>query len=149
MFLNSGYEVIITGIEAAFIAQVLKFIGYSLWNRKVDFSVLTTTGRMPSSHTAGVTAVSATVGIITGFESIEFAIALTYTLVVMYDAAGLRRSTGKIASCLNKIMEEIYTHGQAAPERLKELLGHTPLEVFGGAILGIGLAFLNHYYVFQ
>ncbi len=149
MILNSGYEVIISGLEAAFMAQVLKFIGYSLINKKIDFSVLTTTGRMPSSHTAGVTAVSTVVALITGLDSIEFAIALTFTLVVMYDAAGLRRSTGKIASCLNKIMEEIYTHGQAAPQRLKELLGHTPLEVFGGLVLGVALAFFNHYYVFQ
>ena len=147
MLLNSGFEVIITGIEAAFLAQVLKFIGYSLWNRKIDFSVLTTTGRMPSSHTAGVTAVSAAVAIITGIDSIEFAIALTFTLVVMYDAAGLRRSTGKIASCLNKIMEEIYTHGQAAPERLKELLGHTPFEVFIGCIWGIFVAWAIHLYL--
>ena len=76
MFLNTSYEVIATGLEAAFIAQLLKFIGYTIKHRKVNFQVLATTGGMPSSHTAGVIALSTTVGFICGFDQIEFAIAL-------------------------------------------------------------------------
>ena len=149
MFLNTSYEVIVNGIEAAIVAQLLKFLGHLIKNRKVDFQVLATTGGMPSSHTAGVVSLSTTVGIICGFDSIEFAIAIGYALVVMYDAAGLRRSTGKIAACLNKMRDDFYANGQMPTERLKELLGHTPFEVFAGALLGVYMAFMNHYYLFQ
>lgn len=149
MFLNTSYEIIVNGIEAAIIAQLLKFIGHLIKTRKVDFQVLATTGGMPSSHTAGVVSLSTTVGIICGFDSVEFAIAIGYALVVMYDAAGLRRSTGKIAACLNKIRDDFYANGQMPTERLKELLGHTPFEVFVGALLGIYIAFMNHFYLFQ
>ncbi len=149
MLLNTSYEVIITGIESAIIAQLLKFIGYTIKHKKVNFQLLATTGGMPSSHTAGVVSLSTTVGLICGFDQVEFAIAVGYALVVMYDAAGLRRSTGKIAACLNKIRDDFYSHGQMSNERLKELLGHTPFEVFVGALLGIAMAFINHYYVFQ
>ncbi len=149
MFLNTSYEIIVNGIESAIVAQLLKFIGHIIKTRKVDFQVLATTGGMPSAHTAGVVSLSTTVGFICGFESVEFAIALGYALVVMYDAAGLRRSTGKIAACLNKIRDDFYANGQMPAERLKELLGHTPFEVFVGALLGIYIAYVNHYYLFQ
>ena len=149
MFLNTSYEIIVNGIESAIVAQLLKFIGHIIKTRKVDFQVLATTGGMPSAHTAGVVALSCTVGFICGFESVEFAIALGYALVVMYDAAGLRRSTGKIAACLNKIRDDFYANGQMPAERLKELLGHTPFEVFVGALLGVYIAYVNHYCLFQ
>ena len=149
MFLNTSYEILINGIGAAILAQLLKFIGHFFKTKKFDFEVLATTGGMPSAHTAGVIALSTTVGFIYGFDDPIFAIALGYALVVMYDAAGLRRSTGKIAACLNKICDEVYSQGQMQPERLKELLGHTPVEVFGGAILGAIIAFINHFYLFQ
>lgn len=149
MFLNTSYEIIVNGIESAIVAQLLKFIGHIIKTKKVDFQVLATTGGMPSAHTAGVVSLSTTVGFICGFESVEFAIALGYALVVMYDAAGLRRSTGKIAACLNKIRDDFYANGQMPAERLKELLGHTPFEVFVGALLGIYIAYVNHYYLFQ
>ena len=149
MFLNTSYEIILNGIEAAIVAQLLKFIGHVVIKKQVDFQVLATTGGMPSAHTAGVVALSSTVGFICGFDSVEFAIALGYALVVMYDAAGLRRSTGKIAACLNKIRDDFYSSGQMPAERLRELLGHTPFEVFVGALLGIYIAFMNHFYLFQ
>lgn len=149
MFLNTSYEIIINGLEAAFVAQLLKFIGHIIKTRKVDFQVLATTGGMPSAHTGGVVALSTTVGLICGFDSVEFAIAIGYALVVMYDAAGLRRSTGKIAACLNKICDDYYEKGQVPVARLKELLGHTPFEVFVGALLGAYIAFVNHLYLFQ
>lgn len=149
MLLNTSYEVIINGIEAAIMAQLLKFIGHIFKTRKIDFQVLATTGGMPSAHTAGVIALSTTIGFICGFDQVEFAIAIGYALVVMYDAAGLRRSTGKIAACLNKICDEFYSQGQMQPERLKELLGHTPVEVLGGALLGVYIAYINHFCLFQ
>lgn len=149
MFLNTSYEIILNGIEAAIVAQLLKFIGHIIKTRKIDFQVLATTGGMPSAHTAGVVSLSTTVGFICGFNSVEFAIAIGYALVVMYDAAGLRRSTGKIAACLNKIRDDFYANGQMPTERLKELLGHTPFEVFVGALLGAYVAYVNHFCLFQ
>lgn len=142
--LNTGYEALFTGITAAMIAQIIKFFLHLFLKHKVDFKKFTTTGGMPSSHSAGVVGIATSVGIITGYSSISFAIAMGYALVVMYDAAGLRRASGKMAACLNKIMDDFYKHEvQAVGGKLKELLGHTPLEVFMGA----AFAFVYAYYV--
>ena len=146
MLRDTSIGIMITGLEAAFIAQILKFLGHILIKRKIDFQVLATTGGMPSAHTAGVVSLSTMVGFICGFESVEFAIAIGYAFVVMYDAAGLRRATGKIAACLNKIRDDFYENKQMPTDRLKELLGHTPLEVFCGMILGIIIPFVVHYW---
>lgn len=101
---------------------------------------------MPSSHSAGVVGISTSVGLITGFDSISFAIAMGYALVVMYDAAGLRRASGKMAACLNKILDDFYKHEvQSMGGKLKELLGHTPVEVFAGALLAVGYAYYLHF----
>lgn len=148
--LNTGYEVLFTGLTGAFIAQIIKFVLHLIFERKVDFKLFTTTGGMPSSHTAGVVGISTSVGIITGFNSISFAIATGYALVVMYDAAGLRRASGKMAVCLNKIMDDFYKHDvQSVGGKLKELLGHTPIEVFAGAALGVVYAYYIHFYALQ
>ena len=100
---------------------------------------------MPSTHSAGVVALATSVGIIQGFSSIDFAIAIGFSLVTMYDAAGVRRAAGKTAASLNKMMEEFYNHDlRAVGGKLKELLGHTPLEVVVGAIYGVLFAFDFH-----
>jgi len=147
MFLNTSVEILFTAIEAALIAQILKFIGYLITHKNLNFKILTTTGGMPSSHSAGTVALSTSVGLICGFDSVEFAIAVGYALVVMYDAAGLRRAAGRTAANLNKIMDDFY-HGINPSQKLKELLGHTPFEVFVGTILGVIIAYANHYVFF-
>lgn len=148
--LNTGYEVLLTGMLAAFIAQMIKFILHLVCERKINFKIFTTTGGMPSSHSAGVVGLSTSVGLITGFDSISFAIALGYAMIVMYDAAGLRRASGKMATCLNKIMDDFYKHDvQSAGGKLKELLGHTPVEVVAGAILGVAYAYYMHFYALR
>lgn len=148
--INTGYEVLFTGLSAAFIAQVLKFFLHLIIKKKVDFKLFTTTGGMPSSHSAGVVGIAASVGIISGFSSIIFAVAMGYALVVMYDAAGLRRASGKMAACLNRMMDDFYKHDvQSVGGKLKELLGHTPVEVFAGAALGVVYAYFIHFYVLQ
>ena len=148
--LNTGYEVLASALMAAFIAQVLKFILHLICEKKVNFKIFTTTGGMPSSHSAAVVSLSTSVGIITGFDSISFAIATGYALVVMYDAAGLRRASGKMAVCLNKIMDDFYKHDvQSVGGKLKELLGHTPIEVFAGAALGILYAYYLHFMILR
>lgn len=145
---NTGYEVISSGVLSAFLAQVLKFIIFTIKSRKINFKIFTTTGGMPSSHSAGVMAVSTTVGIIEGFDSIIFAVALGFSLITMYDAAGVRRAAGKTAACLNRMMEDFYKHDvQSIGGKLKELLGHTPLEVIMGAIFGIVFAYVYHYFI--
>ena len=97
---------------------------------------------MPSTHSAAVISLSTIVGILEGFDSIIFALSLGISLIIMYDAAGLRRAAGKTAACLNKVMEEIYNHDlEAVGGKLKELLGHTPLEVWVGATYGFVFAY--------
>ena len=88
---NTGYEVIFTAFSAIFTAQVLKFIIFLIFKHKLDLRLFTTTGGMPSSHSAGVMGLSTAVGLICGFSSIEFAIAIGYACIVMYDAAGVAR----------------------------------------------------------
>lgn len=145
---NNGYEVILCGILSAFIAQIIKFILFTIKNKKINFKIFSTTGGMPSSHSAGVMGLSTLVGILEGFDSIIFALSLGFSLIIMYDAAGLRRAAGKTAACLNKMMEDFYHHDlQSVGGKLKELLGHTPLEVFMGAIFGICFAYLFHSFV--
>lgn len=145
---NTGYELIFAGIIAAMSAQLIKFLGYSIRYRKINFSVLFTTGGMPSSHSAGVCSMATSAGLIRGFDSVEFAIAVGLALVVMYDAAGIRRAAGKMAVTLNKMMEDVYSHNsQEVGEKLKELLGHTPFEVFVGSLWGIFAAWAIHLYI--
>ena len=143
---SNGYEVIFCGTLSAFTAQVLKLFTFAFVNKKFNFKIFTTTGGMPSSHSAGVMAVATSVGLIAGFDSLFFAVALAQALITIYDAAGIRRAAGKQAACLNKIMDDFYKHDvQAIGGKLKELLGHTPLEVFVGSALGIVLACYIHF----
>jgi len=127
---------------AMMIAQVTKFAIYSIRGRKLDFSWLFQTGGMPSSHSAVVTALSMEIGLRSGFDSPLFAAVLVFSLVIMYDAAGLRRAAGKQAKVLNFILEDIYQGHNVSEERMKEFLGHTPLEVAVGAAMGLVIALL-------
>ncbi len=147
MFYNTGYEVLFTGVASACIAQILKVIFYFLTHKKINFKIFTTTGGMPSSHSAGVVSLSMSVGLVEGFSSVSFAIALGFALVVLQDAAGLRRAAGKTAATLNRLVSEIIEHtNETKPyEVLKELLGHTPFEVFMGSLLGIACALWFHF----
>jgi hypothetical protein len=145
---NNGYEVITCAIASAFFAQLIKFVLFTVKNKKINFKIFSTTGGMPSSHSAGVMGLSTIVGILQGYDSILFAISLGFSLIIMYDAAGLRRAAGKTAACLNRMMEDFYHHDlQSVGGKLKELLGHTPFEVFVGAIFGIVFAYLFHGFV--
>ena len=103
------------------------------------------TGGMPSSHAASVAALSTSIGIQQGFRSLLFAAALYFSLVVMYDAAGLRRAAGRQAMVLNRLIDEHFTHPGESAQKLMELLGHTPFEVLVGAMLGVCSAVLWHW----
>ncbi len=144
--LNTGLEVIFTAFTAIFTAQVIKCFVFLIIKRKLDVRLFTTTGGMPSSHSAGVMGLSTAVGLINGFHSIEFAIAIGFACIVMYDAAGVRRAAGKQAACLNRIIMDVYKQDLAeAGGKLKELLGHTPMQVFVGAAYGVLYAYGVHY----
>jgi uncharacterized protein len=126
------------------LAQTIKIIIGIVREKRFNFRWLVTTGGFPSTHTAAVAALSTVVGFYYGVGSIIFEITVVFTLIIMFDAAGVRRAVGKQASVLNHIIDDIYAKGEITETRLKELLGHTPLEVFSGAALGIVVALLLH-----
>ena len=149
-FYNTGYEVMFVAFSGIILAQLVKCFLHLIVKRNLDLRLFTTTGGMPSSHSAGVMGLSTTVGLIQGFSSIDFAIALGFAFIVMYDAAGVRRAAGKQAACLNKIIMDLYKQDlQEAGGNLKELLGHTPMQVFVGALFGIIYAYYIHHFLFR
>ena len=103
------------------------------------------TGGMPSSHAASVSALSTSVGLEEGFRSTLFGVTLFFSLIVMYDAAGLRRAAGRHAAVLNRLIDEHFKHPEEGAQKLMELLGHTPLEVLAGSILGTLTAVVWHW----
>lgn len=136
----------VTAIICWFVAQVLKVITVLIVDRKIDFSRFIGSGGMPSSHSAFVTGLAVSVVFASGFESEVFSIAAVLALVVMYDAAGVRRAAGEQAKILNQMITEWGKQNFKNTEvRLKELLGHTPMQVFAGAVLGIAIAMLRHF----
>lgn len=147
-FYNTGYEAFVAGLLSATIAQIIKVITYICIHKKINFKIFTTTGGMPSSHTAGVIALSTSVGLIQGFDSLIFAVSLGFSLIVMQDASGVRRAAGKTAATLNRLVDEFVqkNHEVKPYATLKELLGHTPLEVFCGMILGIIVPLVIHFW---
>lgn len=120
-----------------FAIQTFKVIWDLVVNRKFNFKRIFGAGGMPSSHSAVVMALTILIGKQVGFDSYEFAMSLVFSGVVMYDAAGVRRAAGKQATLLNKIIETPGLTGVQIQERLVEVLGHTPFQVFVGAIIGI------------
>lgn len=145
-FYNTGYEAIFCGLAGTFIAQFIKVFTYLFTHKKINFKIFTTTGGMPSSHTAGVIGLSTSVALIEGLDSMLFAVSIGFSLVIMQDAAGLRRAAGKTAATLNRLVDEFVQKNQEVKPYavLKELLGHTPLEVFCGMILGIAVSLVVH-----
>lgn len=129
---------------ALFTAQVLKVIISLFIEKKINFRKFLDTGSMPSSHTSSVVSLTTAIGIREGLQSPLFSLSVVFAVVVMYDATGVRRAAGKQASVLNKIVSNLKKREGYAiiEENLKEFLGHTPLEVFGGAVLGVIVAFL-------
>jgi len=119
------------------IAQAAKVLLTSYRQRRLNLRVLAETGGMPSSHSAIVMGLTTAVGKYAGVSSAPFAIALIFTFVVMYDAAGLRRAAGRQAEVLNRLVEDLVHMRGVQEQRLRELLGHTPMEVIVGAAIGL------------
>jgi uncharacterized protein len=121
------------------IAQVLKVVVTSVRRRHLDLRVLADQGGMPSSHSAIVAALTTVVGRLNGVTSDVFAIALIFSVVVMYDAQGVRRAAGLQAAVLNRLVDDLMAHRPIQETRLRELIGHTPVEVLVGAALGVAV----------
>ena len=124
------------------IIQLWKFIWDSIKTRKINFRRLLGAGGMPSSHSAVVTSLMITVGSYKGWGSPEFALAVMFACIVMYDAAGVRRAAGKQARILNQIVNTKEMSELEVREKLVEVLGHTPFEVFIGALIGVVYALI-------
>lgn len=134
--------VLVAAAWAWAVAQALKFLVYSLRDRRINLRYLTTMGGMPSSHSATVAGLATAVAVREGVRSTVFALALVFAFVVMYDAAGVRRAAMAQAKILNQIIDELFQGHPISETRLRELLGHTPFEVLIGALLGIVIAYL-------
>ena len=134
--------VLLAALTAWLIAQVLKvmieFIKFKKWNWAVVFEA----GGMPSSHSAMVSATALSIGLIMGFDTPVFAVAAIFAMIVIYDATGVRRESGKQAVLINSIIEE-FSKGKIPPQdKLKEVLGHTPGESILGTLLGLSIGFV-------
>lgn len=136
-------NVLLMAVLACLTAQGLKLVIEWIRHRKVDIKFLVSTGGMPSAHSALVGALATGVGQAMGWSSPDFAIACLFAVIVMYDAAGVRQAAGKQARILNQIIDELFQEDKEFnEERLKELLGHTPVQVFVGLALGISISLL-------
>ncbi|KPK98908.1 MAG: hypothetical protein AMJ95_02225 [Omnitrophica WOR_2 bacterium SM23_72] len=135
-------KILMTTLSAWLIAQTIKVVLGIIRQKKFDFRWFIGTGGMPSSHVAGASCLATSIGLEYGFSSVAFALAASFALVVMFDAQGVRRATGRQARILNKITEDIYWQGRIDEEKLRELIGHTPVEVIAGFLLGVVIAML-------
>ncbi len=130
-------KVLWIALSASLVAQLIKVAIETIRRRTLRLQVFFETGGMPSSHSALVSALATGVGMTQGWDSSLFAIACVFAVIVMYDATGIRRAAGQQAQVLNQIVVEVFEN--APPDPLKELLGHTPVQVLVGAIVGIVL----------
>ena len=143
-----GNRLLDVAIISCFIAQFYKVFSPILKGEKIQWARLIQTGGMPSSHASTVVSLSTGVWLLKGTSSIEFAISMIFSSIVLYDATGIRRQAGKHAKALNRLVESIEKKDgiEIISEELKEFLGHTPIEVFWGSVLGviIGLLFRGY-----
>lgn len=134
-------HVLFAALIGWFLAQMLKIPIYYAVEKRWDWHRFHGSGGMPSSHTAMVVTGSIMVGALNGFDSALFAASVVFSSVVMYDAAGVRRETGRQAEVINQILQDVLINGKPISDvELKELVGHKPIEVACGAILGIVIA---------
>ncbi len=144
-----GNNILDVVFVAWFIAQFYKVIVSIIIDKKLSIKRFWETGGMPSSHSSTVSALATSVGIVYGTATPLFAVSIVFAIIVLHDAAGIRRAAGKQASVLNrlgaslnKLVDERFNE-----ERLKELLGHTPVEVLVGTIVGIAVAFIFKFHL--
>lgn len=137
-----GNKVLLVALLSWAIAQTLKLVITFIQEKRWDITKLISAGGMPSSHSSFVTALTIGVGQLEGYNSSLFAISAVFSFIVMYDAAGVRWESGKQAAAINQIIEILQDPSIELDKQLKEILGHTPIQVSAGAILGIILGFI-------
>ena len=138
---------LISASLAWFLTQGFKLVVHYRLTGKVNFRLWASSGGMPSSHSATVSALSTSVALHEGVGSSLFAVSLFFTIFVVYDAAVVRRASGHQAQALNKIMAKVFEAHTLSESQLKELIGHTPLQVFVGIFVGILIASLQAWFV--
>ncbi len=136
---------LVSALVSMVLAQFMKSLFCYLHDGKVDLKKWFSSGGMPSSHSAMVSSLSTAIGLKEGFTSSSFCICIVFSLIVLYDAAGVRQVVGKQAIILNHILDDFVEKGELKTHKIKELLGHTPFEVLMGVLLGIGTAFTLYY----
>jgi len=133
---------LITGGIAFLLSQIIKVIIYYFKEKEFNIMHFFEAAGMPSTHSAMSCAMTLMIGITEGFASSLFAVALVFTIIVLYDAMGVRFAAGQQAVVINKIIEDIYSEKISEKEKMKELIGHTPFEVLVGGLIGIAVALL-------
>lgn len=147
--LSNGF--LLVALSSWFWAQLIKTIIHAIVTKKVDFTRLVGDGGMPSGHSATVSSLAVSAAMVYGLGSFEFAIALVFAIVVCKDAMGVRLETGKQAAIINDIVEAfnvLTSEEKLSDAKLKEFVGHTPLQVIAGILLGIVNAVLLYSCVF-
>ena len=130
---------LLVSLSSWFVAQVLKTILYAVETKKLDINRLFGDGGMPSGHSATVTSLATFCGLNFGFDSFQFAVTAILAIIVCHDAMGVRLETGKQAVAINEILEafELIRPDKISEANLKEFVGHTPIQVMAGSLLGI------------
>ena len=142
-------QFLLVSLSSWFVAQVLKTVLYALEHKKLDISRLFGDGGMPSGHSATVTSLATFCGLHFGFGSYQFALAGILAIIVCHDATGVRQETGKQAAVLNEIIEafELLAPDKISEANLKEFVGHTPIQVMAGILLGIANACIMYFWI--
>ena len=141
---------LLIGLSSWFWAQLIKTVIHAIVTKSIDFTRLIGDGGMPSGHSATVSSLATAAALVYGLGSFEFAIALVFAIVVCKDAMGVRLETGKQAAIINDIVEafNVLTSEEKLPDaKLKEFVGHTPLQVIAGILLGVANTFIMYYCV--
>lgn len=141
---------LITGVSSWFVAQVAKTIIHAIINKKLVLERMVGDGGMPSAHSATVTSLSVISALTYGFDSFQFAVTALLAIIVCHDAMGVRLETGKQAQIINEMIEafEIWTKKELPEIKLKEFVGHTPIQVCAGILVGIANGCFMHFVVF-
>ncbi len=129
------------------IAQGIKMICSLIQTHRLDFSYMVSTGGMPSAHSAMAAALATSLGLCQGFDSAIFSLGIAFAMVVMFDAQSVRAAAGEQAALLNQIVDELLHEHHLSEKKLKELLGHTRMEVFMGMLTGIATAFATFRFI--
>lgn len=136
MFL-AHYPELTAGLLGWFMASILKWPIYYFINHRWNWSLAWGTGGMPSSHSSLITSTTLAIGLFRGFDQPVFALAVAISMIVIYDAAGVRRQAGFHAERINMIIKELFAGRPLEEKDLKEMLGHSPIEVAGGVLVGV------------